>query len=150
MLDLVHDVLGTAVEEKWANELLCAAASVGCLPTIRRLMDNAQQKTEVKSELFRSVPRDLSYHELVKRLISQLERPFERLSERITLRWWNIYYSGPELSLIFNIETSTARTFCIWLRGNATQRYSASRFPVPRRVYIMKTSKRTRCSCESS
>lgn len=50
LVDYVSDKL---VQEQWGNELLCVAASAGCIPMIRRLMTNAQQKAELRSELLR-------------------------------------------------------------------------------------------------
>ncbi|PVH67620.1 hypothetical protein DL98DRAFT_443182 [Cadophora sp. DSE1049] len=42
VFDLIDDVLDILVEERWGNELLCIAASYGCMPIIRRLMDNSR------------------------------------------------------------------------------------------------------------
>ena len=59
VFDLVDDVLDILVKEQWGNELLCVAASMGCMPIIRRLMDRAQHKAELKTELLRGSPRKL-------------------------------------------------------------------------------------------
>jgi hypothetical protein len=59
VFDLVDDVLDILVKEQWGNELLCVAASMGCMPIIRRLMDRAQHKAELKTELLRGSPRQL-------------------------------------------------------------------------------------------
>lgn len=49
--DLTDDVVEKMTEEKWGRELLCVAASVGCMPIIRRLMASAEHKRELRSEL---------------------------------------------------------------------------------------------------
>ncbi|KAH8589048.1 hypothetical protein B0O99DRAFT_677016 [Bisporella sp. PMI_857] len=49
--DLIDNMLDISIRERWGNELLCMAASMGCLPIIRRLMDRAQYKPELKTEL---------------------------------------------------------------------------------------------------
>ncbi|KAG9231371.1 hypothetical protein BJ875DRAFT_506721 [Amylocarpus encephaloides] len=41
VFDLIDDVLDILVKERRGNELLCMAASRGCMPIIRRLMDRA-------------------------------------------------------------------------------------------------------------
>ncbi|POR39645.1 Vegetative incompatibility protein HET-E-1 [Tolypocladium paradoxum] len=51
VFDLVDDVLDMMVRERWGNELLRRAASTGCMPIIRRLMDRAQHKAELRAEL---------------------------------------------------------------------------------------------------
>ncbi|KAJ5804776.1 uncharacterized protein N7518_001079 [Penicillium psychrosexuale] len=53
VFDLVNDVSNQLVQEQWGNELLCIAASAGCMPIIRRLMTSAQHSPELKSELLR-------------------------------------------------------------------------------------------------
>ena len=58
VFDLVDDVLDILVTERWGNELLCKAASTGCMPIIRRLMDSAQHKAELRTELLRGSPRE--------------------------------------------------------------------------------------------
>lgn len=57
VFDLVDDMLDILVKEQWGNELLCMAASMGCMPIIRRLMDRAQHKAELKTELLWGSPR---------------------------------------------------------------------------------------------
>ena len=51
VFDLVEHVSDKMVQEQWGNELLCVAAGAGCMPIIQRLMDIAQQKTDLRSEL---------------------------------------------------------------------------------------------------
>jgi type II secretory pathway predicted ATPase ExeA len=50
---LVDVVLDTMVQGRWGNELLCVAASAGCMPIIRRLMNSARHNEDLRSELFR-------------------------------------------------------------------------------------------------
>lgn len=58
VFDLVDHILDILVQEKWGNELLCMAASVGCMPMVRRLMIRAQHKAELRSELLRGLRRE--------------------------------------------------------------------------------------------
>ncbi len=58
VFDLVEYVLDTLVQEQWGNELLCMAASEGCVPIIQRLMTRAQYQVELRTELLRDVRRD--------------------------------------------------------------------------------------------
>ena len=51
VFDLVDDISDILVQERWGNELLCTAASMGCMPIIRRLMDRAQEDLELRAEL---------------------------------------------------------------------------------------------------
>ncbi|KAF2472361.1 uncharacterized protein BDR25DRAFT_341809 [Lindgomyces ingoldianus] len=51
--DLVDCVSDTLVEEQWGSELLCTAARAGCLPVIQRLLNQAQQKADLRTELLR-------------------------------------------------------------------------------------------------
>ncbi|RAO65428.1 uncharacterized protein BHQ10_001440 [Talaromyces amestolkiae] len=51
--DLVDSLTDKMVREHWGNELLCIAARAGCMPIIRRLVTNAQQNVELRSELLR-------------------------------------------------------------------------------------------------
>lgn len=51
--DLVDSLSDKMVQEHWGNELLCMAARAGCMPIIRRLVTNAQQNVELRSELLR-------------------------------------------------------------------------------------------------
>ncbi|KAF1344930.1 hypothetical protein BDV97DRAFT_379781 [Delphinella strobiligena] len=51
VLDLVDLVSDTMVEEYWANEMLCRAARVGCMPIIERLMIRAQHERKLSNEL---------------------------------------------------------------------------------------------------
>lgn len=50
---LVDIVLELMVQGRWGNELLCLAASAGCMPIIQRLMDSARFNEELRSELLR-------------------------------------------------------------------------------------------------
>ncbi|KAJ5469732.1 hypothetical protein N7539_009350 [Penicillium diatomitis] len=50
---LLDVVLGRMVQERWGNELLCVAASAGCMPVIQGLMDSARQNEELRNELLR-------------------------------------------------------------------------------------------------
>lgn len=50
LVDYVSDIL---VHAQWGNELLCVAASEGCMPIIRRLITSAQHKPALKNELLR-------------------------------------------------------------------------------------------------
>ncbi|KAH7360505.1 hypothetical protein BKA65DRAFT_577265 [Rhexocercosporidium sp. MPI-PUGE-AT-0058] len=58
VFDLVDDVSDIMVKERWGNELLCIAASNGCMPIIRRLMDSAQYNAELKTELLRATQHE--------------------------------------------------------------------------------------------
>lgn len=53
VFDLVDNVSEKLVEEHWGNELLCLAASAGCIPIVKRLMTSAQHKGELRNELLR-------------------------------------------------------------------------------------------------
>jgi hypothetical protein len=50
---LVDVVLELMVQGRWGNELLCVAASAGCMPIIRRLMNSARHNEELRNELLR-------------------------------------------------------------------------------------------------
>ena len=41
VFDLIKHVSDKMVQEQWGNELLCVAASTGCMPIIQQLMDIA-------------------------------------------------------------------------------------------------------------
>ena len=58
VFDLVDHVSNTMVQEQWGNELLCMAASAGCMPIIKRVMIRAQYQPELRTELLREVRRD--------------------------------------------------------------------------------------------
>ncbi|MCJ1398882.1 hypothetical protein MMC11_002083 [Xylographa trunciseda] len=58
VFDLVEHVSNTMVQQEWGNELLCIAASAGCMPIIQRLMNRAQHQPELRTELLREVRRD--------------------------------------------------------------------------------------------
>ena len=57
--DLVEHISNTLIQEQWGNELLCMAASAGCMPIIQRLMNRAQHQAQLRTELLREVRRDL-------------------------------------------------------------------------------------------
>jgi hypothetical protein len=74
VFDLVDDVLDILVKERWGNELLCIAASMGCMPIIRRLMDRAQHKAELRAELLRGSqhePQTMSFGKPVHQSIGE-------------------------------------------------------------------------------
>ncbi|KAI1498957.1 hypothetical protein F5X99DRAFT_391625 [Biscogniauxia marginata] len=58
VFDLIDDLSDVLVKEQWGNELLCRAARIGCMPIIRRLMDKAQRKAELRTELLRGYQRE--------------------------------------------------------------------------------------------
>ncbi|KAJ5724163.1 NACHT domain [Penicillium malachiteum] len=49
--DLVEEALDEMVQDHWANELLCMADSLGCMPIIERLLKIAGSKRELKEIL---------------------------------------------------------------------------------------------------
>ncbi|KJK73834.1 hypothetical protein H634G_10881 [Metarhizium anisopliae BRIP 53293] len=51
VFDLIDDILDAIIQEKWAKELLCAAAAKGCMPMIRRLVSRARINKELEREL---------------------------------------------------------------------------------------------------
>lgn len=53
---LVDYVLDKMIEEKGSNDLLCIAASAGCVPFARRFISSAQGKSELRNELLREPP----------------------------------------------------------------------------------------------
>ncbi|KAJ5212655.1 uncharacterized protein N7498_004301 [Penicillium cinerascens] len=53
IFDLVDNVSDQMIEQHWGNELLCFAASAGCMPIVQRLMTSAQHKGELRDELLR-------------------------------------------------------------------------------------------------
>ncbi|KFZ04192.1 hypothetical protein V502_10338 [Pseudogymnoascus sp. VKM F-4520 (FW-2644)] len=59
VFDLVDDMSDILVKERWGNELMCMAASTGCMPIIQRLMERAQHKSELRTELLRGSQRGL-------------------------------------------------------------------------------------------
>ncbi|RBR22171.1 hypothetical protein FVER53590_07379 [Fusarium verticillioides] len=62
--DVINDISDILIRERWGNELLCLAASHGCMPIIKRLMNNAQQNVDLKEELLRAPqrqPRSLAH-----------------------------------------------------------------------------------------
>ncbi|KFY93587.1 hypothetical protein V498_04342 [Pseudogymnoascus sp. VKM F-4517 (FW-2822)] len=74
VFDIVDDMLDILVKERWGNELLCVAASTGCMPIIRRLMERAQHNSELKNELLRGPqrgPQTMSYSRAVHQSIGE-------------------------------------------------------------------------------
>ena len=65
VFDLVEHVSDEMVQEQWGNELLCVAASAGCMPIIRRLMDISQQKADLRGELLRASQLDPAKHQSI-------------------------------------------------------------------------------------
>ncbi|KAL6913368.1 hypothetical protein FSST1_011128 [Fusarium sambucinum] len=62
--DIINDIPDILVTEGWGNELLCLAASRGCLPAIERLLKIAQQNIDLRQELLRGPqrqPRSLTH-----------------------------------------------------------------------------------------
>ncbi|GKU06980.1 unnamed protein product [Fusarium langsethiae] len=55
--DIINDIPDISVREGWGNELLCLAASQGCLPVIERLMKIAQQNIDLRQEILRGPQR---------------------------------------------------------------------------------------------
>jgi len=51
--DLVDYMVDTLAQEQWGNELLCVAARAGCMPMVQRLLNRAQHKAELRTELLR-------------------------------------------------------------------------------------------------
>ncbi|KAJ4176473.1 hypothetical protein NW767_015434 [Fusarium falciforme] len=61
---IINDIPHILVGEGWGNELLCLAASQGCLPVIERLMKIAQHNIDLRKELLREPqrqPRSLAH-----------------------------------------------------------------------------------------
>ncbi|KAJ4247812.1 hypothetical protein NW762_013021 [Fusarium torreyae] len=55
--DIINDIPNILIREGCSNELLCLAASQGCLPAIERLMKTAQQNADLRKELLRDPQR---------------------------------------------------------------------------------------------
>ncbi|KAF7948394.1 uncharacterized protein EAE97_003805 [Botrytis byssoidea] len=62
LFDLIDDVSDIMVEERWGNELFRMAVSIGCMPMIRRLLDESYRTVELRSELF---DRREAQHQLI-------------------------------------------------------------------------------------
>ncbi|PTD03460.1 hypothetical protein FCULG_00012819 [Fusarium culmorum] len=61
---IINDIPDILVREEWGNELLCLAASQGCLPVVERLMRIAQHNIGLRQELLREPqrqPRSLNH-----------------------------------------------------------------------------------------
>jgi hypothetical protein len=52
--ELIDYMLDTIVREQWGNKLFGIAARAGCMPMIQHLLDRAQHKTQLRTELLRS------------------------------------------------------------------------------------------------
>ena len=62
--NIINDIPDIIVTGGWGNELLCLAASQGCLPVIKRLMEIAQLNIDIRKELLREPqhqPRSLTH-----------------------------------------------------------------------------------------
>jgi hypothetical protein len=68
--NLVDHVLDELVQQQSGNELLCMAASAGCMPIIRRLMTGARHGMEIRAELLRDTRRE--------QLLSSVGRPLHQ------------------------------------------------------------------------
>ncbi|KAF4451901.1 hypothetical protein F53441_5220 [Fusarium austroafricanum] len=62
--DIINDIPDILVREEWGNELLCLAASRGCLPFIQRLMKLAHQNNDLREELLRGPPREPAHQSI--------------------------------------------------------------------------------------
>lgn len=51
LLDYIWDAL---VQENWGGELLCIAAEAGCLPLVKRLVEQARKRADLKAQLVRA------------------------------------------------------------------------------------------------
>ncbi|CAI7655755.1 unnamed protein product [Penicillium pancosmium] len=58
LFDLVDCIPDKMVREKWGKDLLCAAASAGCVPMIQRLIRAAHKMKELQSEMLRGIEED--------------------------------------------------------------------------------------------
>ncbi|KXJ86797.1 hypothetical protein Micbo1qcDRAFT_125400 [Microdochium bolleyi] len=47
------------IDQRWGNELLCLAASHGCLPVLRRLFDAAKESAPLRQEILRCPDRQV-------------------------------------------------------------------------------------------
>jgi hypothetical protein len=63
LFDLVFEIIDEFVRDQWGNELLCQAASIGCLPIIERLFEEAARNPAVKNEILRNPLRDCKWPE---------------------------------------------------------------------------------------
>jgi hypothetical protein len=100
VFDLIDYLLDTLVEEHWGNELLCVAARAGCMPMIQRLLNRAQHKAELRSELvhgFQSIGEAVlgNHIGVVEYLLR--EKDFEAHLQYIKPRGENVLHmaSGP-------------------------------------------------------
>ena len=57
VFDVVNHISDTLIREQWANELLCVAASAGCMPILQRLITTAQHNVPLRGELMRGIQR---------------------------------------------------------------------------------------------
>lgn len=57
VFNLVDYVLDNMVQGGWGNEILCLASGRGCMPIVRRLMDAAQHRPDLREELLRDCQR---------------------------------------------------------------------------------------------
>ena len=61
VFDLVNEITDVLVREHWGNELLCSAARKGCMSMVKKLMEMARQKSELRIELLRGDQRKLRH-----------------------------------------------------------------------------------------
>ena len=57
VFDVVNHIPDTLIRDHWANELLCVAASAGCMPILQRLMTMAQHDVQLRGELLHGIQR---------------------------------------------------------------------------------------------
>lgn len=65
LFDLVYEVTDIMVAEKWGNELLCVAASKGCIPILERLFTAAKTDHALKDEILKDAIRTDRRHQSV-------------------------------------------------------------------------------------
>jgi hypothetical protein len=58
VFDHIEGAFDIMVEQGWGNQLLCSAASQGCLPVVTRLFNAAARNPALKAELLRTPHRD--------------------------------------------------------------------------------------------
>ena len=58
LFDHIEGAFDIMVEQGWGNQLLCSAASQGCLPVVTRLFKAAARNPALKAELLRTPHRD--------------------------------------------------------------------------------------------
>ena len=61
LFGLVFYIFDVLVQEEWGNELLCVAVSMGCLPMVERLFEEAARNPAMRNEHLRDPQRDCNY-----------------------------------------------------------------------------------------